>query len=67
LDSANRFLDPDSASARLFEEARALIPGGTSKANFHVRPHPLYVVSGQGARVRDLEGAERLDCINNFT
>src|SRR5580765_4752597 len=64
---ANRFADPGSASARLFAEASTLIPGGTSKANFNVRPHPLYVTSGRGARVMDLEGVERLDCINNFT
>jgi glutamate-1-semialdehyde 2,1-aminomutase len=64
---ANRFLAPDSASAALFARARRLIPGGTSKANFHVEPHPLYVVAGRGPRVTDLEGVERLDCINNFT
>ena len=64
---ANRFAAPGSASARLFAEASTLIPGGTSKANFNVRPHPLYVTSGRGARVTDLEGVERLDCINNFT
>jgi glutamate-1-semialdehyde 2,1-aminomutase len=64
---ANRFAAPGSATARLFAEASALIPGGTSKANFNVRPHPLYLTSGRGARVTDLEGVERLDCINNFT
>ena len=63
---ANRFA-AGSASARLFAEAGTLIPGGTSKANFNVRPHPLYFTSGRGARVTDLEGVERLDCINNFT
>jgi len=64
---ANRFLDPDSASARLFEEARRLIPGGTSKANFYMRPHPFYLASGAGCRVTDVDEVERLDCINNFT
>jgi glutamate-1-semialdehyde 2,1-aminomutase len=64
---ANRFLEPGSASARLFEDARQVIPGGTSKANFHVRPHPFYVVSGRGCRVTDADGAERLDALNNFT
>jgi glutamate-1-semialdehyde 2,1-aminomutase len=64
---ANRFLEPGSASARLFEEARQIIPGGTSKANFDVRPHPLYVVSGRGCHVTDADGVERLDALNNFT
>jgi glutamate-1-semialdehyde 2,1-aminomutase len=64
---ANRFLEPGSASARLFEDARRLIPGGTSKANFDVRPHPFYFVSGRGCRVIDADGVERLDALNNFT
>jgi glutamate-1-semialdehyde 2,1-aminomutase len=64
---ANRYLEPDSASAKLYEAARAVIPGGTSKANFHMRPRPLYVVSGRGCRVTDADGVERLDAINNFT
>ncbi len=65
--SANRFLDPSSASARLFAQAQRLIPGGTSKANFNVKPHPFYVASGRGCRITDLDGVERLDAINNFT
>jgi len=64
---ANRFLEPGSASARLFEDARRVIPGGTSKANFDVRPHPFYFVSGRGCRVTDADGVERLDALNNFT
>ncbi|HYB44644.1 MAG TPA: aspartate aminotransferase family protein, partial [Candidatus Methylomirabilis sp.] len=43
------------------------IPGGTSKANFDVRPHPFYFVSGHGCRVLDADGVERLDALNNFT
>ena len=65
--NANRFLEPGSASARLFEEARRVIPGGTSKANFDVRPHPFYLVAGRGCRVTDADGVERLDALNNFT
>jgi glutamate-1-semialdehyde 2,1-aminomutase len=65
--SANRFHDPSSASARLFEQAQHLIPGGSSKANFQVKPHPLDVASGRGCRIADLDGVERLDAINNFT
>src|SRR3989475_12775826 len=65
--SAHRFLDPSSASARLFAQAQRLIPGGTSKANFNVKPHPFYVASGRGCRITDVDDVERLDAINNFT
>jgi glutamate-1-semialdehyde 2,1-aminomutase len=63
----NRFLQPDSASARLWDAARTVIPGGSSKANFVVRPRPFYLVSGRGCRVTDADGVERLDASNNFT
>jgi glutamate-1-semialdehyde 2,1-aminomutase len=59
--------DDRSASARLFERARKVIPGGTSKANMRIRPHPCYVASGSGCRVTDVDGVERLDALNNFT
>jgi glutamate-1-semialdehyde 2,1-aminomutase len=62
-----RFDDPGSASARLFERARRVIPGGTSKANQDIRPHPFYLTEGHGCRVTDADGVERLDALNNFT
>jgi glutamate-1-semialdehyde 2,1-aminomutase len=62
-----RFDDPRSQSRALFERARRVIPGGTSKANLHVRPHPFYLLEGHGCRVTDVDGVERLDAINNFT
>ena len=61
------FRQAGSASANLFERARRVIPGGTSKANVHVRPHPCYIAYGKGCRVTDVDGVERLDAVNNFT
>jgi glutamate-1-semialdehyde 2,1-aminomutase len=61
------FRQAGSASANLFERARRVIPGGTSKANMHVRPHPCYIAYGKGCRVTDVDGVERLDAVNNFT
>jgi glutamate-1-semialdehyde 2,1-aminomutase len=64
---ANTFLKPGSKCAEWFREAVRYIPGGSSKANLYMRPHPLYVEGGSGCWATDLEGVERLDCINNFT
>jgi glutamate-1-semialdehyde 2,1-aminomutase len=61
------FLAPGSRCAQWYREAARFIPAGTSKTNLHMRPHPLYVESGSGCWARDLEGVERLDCVNNFT
>jgi glutamate-1-semialdehyde 2,1-aminomutase len=67
LGGGNSFLQPESQSAHWYREAAKFIPGGTSKTNLYMRPHPLYVRGGSGCRATDLEGVERLDCINNFT
>ena len=67
MSGANRFAAPGSESARLYERARKVIPGGTSKANMPMRPHPIYVAEGHGCRVTDVDGVSRLDAINNFT
>lgn len=64
---ANVFLTPNSQSAKWYREAIQFIPAGTSKANLYMRPHQLYVRGGSGCWATDLDGVERLDCINNFT
>jgi glutamate-1-semialdehyde 2,1-aminomutase len=64
---ARRFDEAGSASSRLYERARRVIPGGTSKANMDVHPHPVYLASGSGCRVTDVDGVTRLDALNNFT
>jgi glutamate-1-semialdehyde 2,1-aminomutase len=55
------------ASARLYEEARRYVAGGVSRTTIHFRPHPLYLARGEGARVWDADGVERLDFIGNYT
>ncbi len=55
------------ASARLYREARRYIAGGVSRTTIHLEPHPLYVSRGDGARVWDADGVERLDFIGNYT
>jgi glutamate-1-semialdehyde 2,1-aminomutase len=54
-------------SARLYREAREHIAGGVTRTTIHFRPHPLYVTRGEGARVWDADGVERLDFIGNYT
>ncbi|MEN6627969.1 MAG: aspartate aminotransferase family protein [Candidatus Sumerlaeia bacterium] len=51
-------------SARLFERARRVIPGGI---NSNVRamwdPHPMFYARGEGARVWDADGNEFIDYV----
>jgi glutamate-1-semialdehyde 2,1-aminomutase len=63
----NRFLEPGSRSAALFERARKVLPGGNTRTTVFNPPHPLYLVAGQGYRVTDADGQTRLDFLNNYT
>jgi glutamate-1-semialdehyde 2,1-aminomutase len=64
---SNRFLDPDSATARLHAQALAVLPGGTSRMHYLFEPYPIYARSGRGCRLTDVDGDERIDCLNNMT
>ncbi len=57
----------DARSRRLFERARAVMPGGNTRHSIALTPYPVYVASGRGCRVTDVEGEVRLDFLNNFT
>lgn len=50
-----------SRSARLFREARGLMPGGVSSPARAFAPHPLYLVGGRGSRVTDADGKTYID------
>jgi glutamate-1-semialdehyde 2,1-aminomutase len=67
LAKTTRFLDPHSATARLHAQASELIPGATSRLHYYFKPYPIYARSGQGCRLTDIDGDERIDCLNNMT
>jgi glutamate-1-semialdehyde 2,1-aminomutase len=54
-------------SLQLHERAQRVMPGGSTRTTVHFTPHPLYLESGQGSRVVDVDGTERLDFIQNYT
>jgi glutamate-1-semialdehyde 2,1-aminomutase len=64
---ANKYLEPDSHSAKLYARARAVLPGGNTRTTVFNAPYPAYVASAQGATVTDVEGQTRLDFVNNYT
>ena len=43
------------------------MPGGNTRHSIAFSPYPIYVRSGKGCRVTDVEGQERVDFINNAT
>ncbi len=50
-----------SRSARLFREARGLMPGGVSSPARAFAPHPLYLSRGRGSWVTDEDGRTYID------
>lgn len=61
------YLQRTPSSARLHEEARAVLPGGDTRTTIHHDPYPLFLVEGAGATVTDADDVEYLDLTNNHT
>jgi glutamate-1-semialdehyde 2,1-aminomutase len=53
-------------SAALYERATAVMPGGNTRVTVFMKPHPYYAAHGQGCRIIDADGVERLDFTNNY-
>ncbi len=56
-----------TASHVLWDRARESLPGGNSRTTIFHDPYPLYASSGEGCRVTDADGVERIDFISNYT
>ena len=54
-------------SRALYERALRVMPGGNTRHSVVMAPYPVYIASGRGCRVLDVEGQERIDFLNNYT
>ena len=66
--------DPESdyrrttpGSAALHEQALTTMPGGTTRTTTYFEPYPLYIERGEGCRIWDADGTERIDMLGNYT
>ncbi|HET8757388.1 MAG TPA: aspartate aminotransferase family protein, partial [Solirubrobacteraceae bacterium] len=55
-----------AASARMFERAAEVMPGGVPSQFQKSDPWPVYIERGQGSKVWDVDGNEYLDFHNGF-
>ncbi len=62
-----RYLELTPESHRLWEEAKAFLPGGDSRNSIFWRPYPIFITSASGCHVTDADGVDRLDFINTMT
>ncbi|TMK82466.1 MAG: aspartate aminotransferase family protein [Actinobacteria bacterium] len=58
---------PDSRSAKLWERAQGVLPGGNSRTTVYMAPRPIYAAEGEGCWIIDVDGDRRLDLLNNYT
>lgn len=65
--STSVYPDLQSRSAALSRRAHEVFPGGGTRGQTYYKPYPIYARSGQGCRVTDVDGTERIDFINNYT
>jgi glutamate-1-semialdehyde 2,1-aminomutase len=54
-------------SKALHERAVKVMPGGTTRTTTYFDPYPLYIARGEGCRIWDVDGTERLDMLGNYT
>jgi glutamate-1-semialdehyde 2,1-aminomutase len=54
-------------SGAMAERAQRVFPGGDTRASAHYGPYPLVIESSAGCRMRDVDGNEIIDFMNNFT
>src|SRR5579871_41747 len=67
LTACTGYQSPGSRSRELFERASRVMPGGNTRHSIAIGPYPIYAASGTGCRIRDVEGDERIDFLNNYT
>ena len=62
-----RYLATTAESRALWDEAREYLPGGDSRNSIFWNPYPVFIESGSGCHVVDVDGVDRLDFINTMT
>ena len=50
-----------------YQEALTAMPGGNTRTVLHYDPFPLAMARGDGCRLRDLDGADYIDFLGEFT
>ncbi|HEU5277653.1 MAG TPA: aspartate aminotransferase family protein [Gaiellaceae bacterium] len=65
--TSERYAKLTKTSHDLWERAVRVLPGGNTRTTTFQDPYPLYLVRGEGCRVFDVDGIERIDFISNYT
>ena len=66
-DPETRYRETTSGSRALHDRAVKVMPGGTTRTTTYFDPYPLYIERGEGCRIWDVDGTERIDMLGNYT
>ena len=64
--SETPLLNSNAGSALLYERAKRVMPGGSTRATLFIPPFPIYAASARGTQVTDVDGNTYTDFANNF-
>src|SRR5574338_1610493 len=66
-EAEDRYIAANPESQRLAKLATANLPGGNTRTTVHFSPFPLYMASGKGSKLTDVDGHIYADFINEYT
>jgi glutamate-1-semialdehyde 2,1-aminomutase len=66
-EAEERYAAANPESQRLAQLATRRLPGGNTRTTVHFSPFPLYMASGKGSRLTDVDGHTYVDFINEYT
>lgn len=61
------FRSKNPQSAKFFDRAKQVLPGGQTRSVTHYEPFPVILNQGSGGFVVDVDGHEYIDVLNNYT
>lgn len=67
IQESKAYRKENAKSRQLHERAVRVMPGGNTRHSIALAPYPIYAESGHGCWIRDVEGEERIDFLNNYT
>ena len=62
-----RYRERTGGSRARHQEAQRYLPGGETRSSTWYAPYPTYMVSGDGAWLKDCDGNRYVDFLNNYT
>lgn len=67
LDVISEYVARTAGSRDYHQQARHYLPGGETRSITHYEPYPVVLAEGHGALLRDVDGNEYVDVLNNYT